>query len=181
MAAERIGKLLKLMKLESCGISSGPSLRGLAASFCCPAVFSPHHFDFPHHITMSAQRGIGLINTHIRNGASRRAVFVTVSKPFSTSYGIIQRSRPREARLSPLICERDIRLQREPQRRCYASNSVGKKTQLYDFHVSNGGKMVEFGGFLMPLQYTDLSHKDSHIWTREKASLFDVSHMWVQV
>jgi aminomethyltransferase len=39
--------------------------------------------------------------------------------------------------------------------------------------------MVEFGGFLMPVQYTDLSIKDSHLWTRKKASLFDVSHMYV--
>jgi glycine cleavage system aminomethyltransferase T len=38
--------------------------------------------------------------------------------------------------------------------------------------------MVEFGGFMMPVQYADLSIKDSHLWTREKASLFDVSHMY---
>lgn len=39
--------------------------------------------------------------------------------------------------------------------------------------------MVPFAGFLMPLQYADLSHMLSHNWTREKASLFDVSHMYV--
>jgi aminomethyltransferase len=38
--------------------------------------------------------------------------------------------------------------------------------------------MVEFGGFMMPVQYSDLTIKDSHLWTREKASLFDVSHMY---
>lgn len=37
--------------------------------------------------------------------------------------------------------------------------------------------MVPFGGFHMPVQYKDLSISDSHKWTREKASLFDVSHM----
>jgi aminomethyltransferase len=37
--------------------------------------------------------------------------------------------------------------------------------------------MVPFSGFSMPLQYEDLSHVDSHKWTRERASLFDVSHM----
>lgn len=37
--------------------------------------------------------------------------------------------------------------------------------------------MVPFAGFSMPLQYKDLSHLESHHWTREKASLFDVSHM----
>lgn len=39
--------------------------------------------------------------------------------------------------------------------------------------------MVPFAGFSMPLQYADLSHVESHHWTREKASLFDVSHMYV--
>ncbi|PYH49900.1 glycine decarboxylase subunit T [Aspergillus saccharolyticus JOP 1030-1] len=52
-----------------------------------------------------------------------------------------------------------------------------KQTQLYDVHVANGAKMVPFAGFSMPLQYSDLSHVESHHWTREKASLFDVSHM----
>ena len=37
--------------------------------------------------------------------------------------------------------------------------------------------MVPFGGFSMPVQYTDLGVGESHKWTREKASLFDVGHM----
>lgn len=61
----------------------------------------------------------------------------------------------------------------------YASSSAESlsKTQLYDLHVARGAKMVPFAGFSMPLQYSDLSHVESHNWTREKASLFDVSHM----
>lgn len=61
----------------------------------------------------------------------------------------------------------------------YASGSSGplSKTQLYDLHEAHGAKMVPFAGFAMPLQYADLSHVESHTWTREKASLFDVSHM----
>jgi aminomethyltransferase len=62
----------------------------------------------------------------------------------------------------------------------YASSSAegpSKRTQLYDLHVKHGAKMVPFAGFDMPLQYADLSHAESHHWTREKASLFDVSHM----
>ncbi|KAM0322866.1 hypothetical protein ACHAQA_009207 [Verticillium albo-atrum] len=51
------------------------------------------------------------------------------------------------------------------------------KTPLYDFHVAHGGKMVLFGGHHMPVQYTDLSLAQSHHFTREHASLFDVSHM----
>lgn len=37
--------------------------------------------------------------------------------------------------------------------------------------------MVPFGGYSMPVQYSDLSVGESHAWTREKASLFDVGHM----
>ena len=37
--------------------------------------------------------------------------------------------------------------------------------------------MVPFGGYSMPVQYSDLSVGESHKWTREKASLFDVGHM----
>ena len=61
----------------------------------------------------------------------------------------------------------------------YASSSSEplRKTQLYDLHETYGAKMVPFAGFSMPLQYADLSHVESHKWTREKASVFDVSHM----
>ena len=63
--------------------------------------------------------------------------------------------------------------------RCYASSTeqANSKTGLYDLHVSKGAKMVPFGGFMMPVQYSDLGVGESHKWTREKASLFDVSHM----
>ncbi|EEH41482.2 aminomethyltransferase [Paracoccidioides lutzii Pb01] len=52
-----------------------------------------------------------------------------------------------------------------------------KKTQLYDLHITHKAKMGPFAGYSMPLQYADLSHIESHHWTRTKASLFDVSHM----
>lgn len=53
---------------------------------------------------------------------------------------------------------------------------VTKKTQLHDFHKDQGGKMVEFAGWSMPVQYKD-SHITSHMHTREHCSIFDVSHM----
>ncbi|KAL8805286.1 MAG: hypothetical protein Q9182_002054 [Xanthomendoza sp. 2 TL-2023] len=63
----------------------------------------------------------------------------------------------------------------------HASTASGsdtlQRTALHDLHVQYGGKMVPFGGFSMPVQYSDLSVGDSHKWTREKASLFDVGHM----
>jgi len=52
-----------------------------------------------------------------------------------------------------------------------------KKTKLYDFHCNNGGKMVDFAGFSMPVQYKNLSIMESTIFTRKSSSLFDVSHM----
>ena len=61
-----------------------------------------------------------------------------------------------------------------------ASTSDGGlgRTALHELHIEHGGKMVPFGGFSMPVQYSDLSVGDSHKWTREKASLFDVGHMY---
>uniref|UniRef100_A0A8C9Y0Z8 Aminomethyltransferase n=1 Tax=Sander lucioperca TaxID=283035 RepID=A0A8C9Y0Z8_SANLU len=51
-----------------------------------------------------------------------------------------------------------------------------KKTPLFDFHREQGGKMVGFAGWSMPVQYKD-SHIVSHMHTREHCSIFDVSHM----
>ncbi|KAL2210056.1 glycine cleavage system T protein [Sarocladium strictum] len=51
------------------------------------------------------------------------------------------------------------------------------KTPLYDCHVAAGGKMGSFAGLTMPMEYSGHSHQDSHHWTRNNASLFDVSHM----
>ncbi|WP_417451354.1 glycine cleavage system aminomethyltransferase GcvT [Kordiimonas sp.] len=50
------------------------------------------------------------------------------------------------------------------------------KTPLYDLHVAQGGKMVPFAGYSMPVQYP-LGIMKEHEFTREKAGLFDVSHM----
>lgn len=51
-----------------------------------------------------------------------------------------------------------------------------RKTPLWDSHVALGGKMVEFGGWDMPVQYPAGIVK-SHEHTRKAAGLFDVSHM----
>lgn len=53
------------------------------------------------------------------------------------------------------------------------------RTGLYELHAKYGAKFVPFGGYEMPVQYSDLGIVDSHNWTREKASLFDVGHMSV--
>ena len=49
------------------------------------------------------------------------------------------------------------------------------KTCLYDKHVALGALMSPFGGFIMPIQYTNIT--DEHNAVRHKAGMFDVSHM----
>ena len=39
-------------------------------------------------------------------------------------------------------------------------------TRLHEFHISKGGRMVDFVGWNMPLHYADLSHTQSHLYTR---------------
>lgn len=51
-----------------------------------------------------------------------------------------------------------------------------KKTPLHALHVKLGGRMVEFGGYDMPIQYPE-GIMAEHNWTRAHAGLFDVSHM----
>ena len=43
------------------------------------------------------------------------------------------------------------------------------------WHRAKGGRMVEFAGYWMPIQYEGIMAE--HLWTRENAGLFDVSHM----
>ncbi len=49
-------------------------------------------------------------------------------------------------------------------------------TPLHARHVALGARMVPFAGYDMPVQYPD-GIMTEHLWTREKAGLFDVSHM----
>lgn len=50
-----------------------------------------------------------------------------------------------------------------------------KTTALYNKHLSLGAKMVPFAGFEMPVQYSGVT--EEHFAVREKAGIFDVSHM----
>ncbi len=57
-----------------------------------------------------------------------------------------------------------------------------KKTPLNEVHRNSGGKMVDFGGWDMPVQY-EAGVIAEHLATRERVGLFDVSHMgeiWVE-
>ena len=50
-----------------------------------------------------------------------------------------------------------------------------KKTKLYDIHVKNGAKIVEFAGYQMPIQYSSIIGE--HKAVRKSVGVFDVSHM----
>jgi aminomethyltransferase len=50
-----------------------------------------------------------------------------------------------------------------------------KRTPLYAAHQRAGGKLIEFGGWEMPVQYSSIV--DEHLAVRRAAGLFDISHM----
>jgi aminomethyltransferase len=54
---------------------------------------------------------------------------------------------------------------------------MGLRTPLYDQHVDAGAKIVDFGGWDMPLHYG--SQKEEHHVVRNNAGVFDVSHMTI--
>uniref|UniRef100_A0A8C5XTN1 Aminomethyltransferase n=1 Tax=Microcebus murinus TaxID=30608 RepID=A0A8C5XTN1_MICMU len=78
-----------------------------------------------------------------------------------------------------MVARLGFRLQQLPSvlsRQLSCAQDVLRRTPLYDLHLAHGGKMVEFAGWSLPVQYRD-SHVDSHLHTRQHCSLFDVSHM----
>lgn len=52
---------------------------------------------------------------------------------------------------------------------------MGLRTVLHDWHVAHGGRMVDFAGWDMPVQYTTIV--EEHTAVRAAAGLFDISHM----
>ncbi|MHB0856064.1 MAG: glycine cleavage system aminomethyltransferase GcvT [Anaerolineae bacterium] len=53
---------------------------------------------------------------------------------------------------------------------------MAKKTALYDRHVALGGRMIEFAGWTLPVQY-QTGPKEEHLRVRQTAGLFDIDHM----
>lgn len=53
---------------------------------------------------------------------------------------------------------------------------MAKRTALYERHLALGGRMVEFAGWELPVQYT-AGPKEEHLTTRRVAGLFDIDHM----
>src|SRR5215472_11874353 len=64
-----------------------------------------------------------------------------------------------------------------PRFSSWTSGRMLKRTALYDTHVAAGARMVDFGGWEMPLHYG--SQIEEHHAVRRHAGVFDVSHMRV--
>ena len=50
-----------------------------------------------------------------------------------------------------------------------------KRTPLFSAHQKLGAKLIDFGGWEMPVQYTSIT--DEHLAVRKAAGIFDISHM----
>ena len=50
-----------------------------------------------------------------------------------------------------------------------------KRTPLFSAHQRAAGKLIEFGGWEMPVQYSTIT--DEHLCVRRAAGIFDISHM----
>jgi aminomethyltransferase len=57
----------------------------------------------------------------------------------------------------------------------FHKRSAMKQTRLNSCHKKHGGRMIEFFGWQMPVEYSGVI--DEHMAVRQKAGLFDVSHM----
>ncbi|KJZ72608.1 hypothetical protein HIM_07967 [Hirsutella minnesotensis 3608] len=98
--------------------------------------------------------------------------FVTAVRAAPRVIGRTHRMLPAEAAIRPSAFKAQ-------QSRCASDVASAdlKKTPLYDLHLAHGGKMVPFAGYSMPVQYDGASLAESHHFTRQHASIFDVSHM----
>ena len=55
------------------------------------------------------------------------------------------------------------------------SDAAEKRTTLYDEHAKLGAKIIPFGGWLMPVQYSSI--REEHQAVRNDVGVFDISHM----
>lgn len=109
----------------------------------------------------------------------RRGIATTVARPLSARASRPTTTPTLERPCARLLLRHQVRQQSTritPAPTLYDDSNLGK-TDLYDLHLAHGAKMVPFGGYSMPVQYSDLGVGESHKWTREKASIFDVGHM----
>ncbi|KAF5316704.1 hypothetical protein D9619_006801 [Psilocybe cf. subviscida] len=82
-----------------------------------------------------------------------------------SSIRVLRTLAARSSSRTPLVC------------RAYSTPAALKRTGLYDFHLANKAKMVDFAGYSMPLSYGDVGQIASHTYTRQHVGFFDVGHM----
>lgn len=164
----------KLPPRPCCGPSSARCrhgrrfIRGTVSTRRCS-----HAAVTPPTLKMSSKKVVAALRPAV-NGLGPRLLRVECPRNvhFLSRTLTTQASRPRKPARQPQGVQQSVR---------YASSEAPKeqlgKTGLYELHSKHGAKFVPFGGYSMPVQYSDLSIIDSHNWTREKASLFDVGHM----
>ena len=118
---------------------------------------------------MSASRNVARVARPLR-----RSLNVCKHAP-SSSIGLLVNLAPRSAQYSascrPGAQQIQASVRSQLQKRYQGSSALPAppffteaepgRTALYDLHVQHGGKMVPFGGYTMPVQYSDLSVGES--------------------
>jgi aminomethyltransferase len=77
--------------------------------------------------------------------------------------------------MKPLLFSPKFAMEQESMTADDAAGTSLKRTPLYEQHCQLGARMVEFGGWEMPVQYSGIL--DEHRAVRTRAGLFDVGHM----
>lgn len=155
----------------------------MKASRISRIVQRPSHRTTSRNTNSASIRGFSIANDNHAPAplnVAKHAPALRSNNKFSTFHtsGLIKRCNACQIVLcTPIASCRVGASQRRYTSQSSSPSDTLKKTALHDLHVANGGKMVPFGGYSMPVQYSDLGVGESHKWTREKASLFDVGHM----
>ncbi|KAK1828256.1 hypothetical protein QBC39DRAFT_157680 [Podospora conica] len=124
-----------------------------------------------------AARGPALTATSSPAAVLARRSVSHIAASNSTSKSKATKAKSKVTAARPIV---PTQQQAAPQARHESSSTPQEtlsKTPLYDLHMAYGAKMVPFGGFHMPVQYKDFSVSESHVFTRQHSSIFDVSHM----
>ena len=143
----------------------------------------------PSSLARMARHGVQMLRSVARAGSSTGELAAASfrSRPALTAAPLLSRPAAKSASLGLLRASSLAAAAVVPNARFSPSFSSSPsargtdgtlgKTALHDFHVQHGGKMVEFGGYSMPLQYSSATPLASHKHVRSECGLFDVGHM----
>lgn len=88
----------------------------------------------------------------------------------------IRQAKIRQDKLRLDRIRTDITRDEKTSEKRQEAKKMEQQTPIYDWHVQNGGKMVSFGGYQLPIQY-QTGIINEHLAVRQNAGIFDVSHM----